>query len=84
MKLKFKRLALRKFLPGLIQRDDIAKAYARCFNSRDGQTVLEHLHHVVLFRVTDPQLEPQALRQLEGQRQLVLYMCQQMAKGQVS
>lgn len=79
---KTKRLALGKFLYGALHKDDVARSYARCFNSRDGQVVLEHLHHITLFRFTDPLMDSVALRQLEGQRQLVLFMCQQMAKGQ--
>ncbi len=75
------RSALRKFLFGNLPPDDISKAYARCFNGRDGQTVLEHLHQITLFRITDPTMDPTALRQLEGQRQLVLFMCQQIAKA---
>ncbi|HEY1096103.1 MAG TPA: hypothetical protein VGF14_02580 [Alphaproteobacteria bacterium] len=79
---KNKRLALGKFLNGPLPKDDLARAYARCFNSRDGQMVLEHLHQITVFRITDPLIDPAALRQLEGQRQLVLFVCQQMAKGQ--
>ena len=78
---KEKRLALRKFLFGRIPPDDVMKAYARCFNGRDGQLVLEHLHQITLFRITDPMMDTESLRQLEGQRQLVLFMCQQIAKA---
>lgn len=78
---KERRMALRKFLFGRIPSDDVMKAYARCFSGRDGQLVLEHLHQITLFRVTDPTMDPDALRQLEGQRQLVLFMCQQIAKA---
>jgi hypothetical protein len=79
---KNKRLALGKFLNGPLSKEDVMKSYVRCFNSRDGQMVLEHLHHITLFRVTDPLMDSAGLRQLEGQRQLVLFICQQMAKGQ--
>jgi hypothetical protein len=81
---KNKRLGLSKFVNGPLPKDDVVKAYARCFNSRDGQMVLEHLHHITVFRVTDPMMDVAALRQLEGQRQLVLFMCQQMAKSERS
>jgi hypothetical protein len=75
------KTALRKFLFGRMPADDVARAYARCFGSRDGQLVLEHLHHITVFRVTDPVMDNKALRQLEGQRQLVLFICQQLAKA---
>lgn len=73
--------ALRKFLFGQPALDDIARSYARCFGGPDGQAVLEHLHNITLFRITDPMMDGVALRQLEGQRQLVLFICQQVAKA---
>jgi hypothetical protein len=56
--------------------EETARAFARCFRTSDGKMVLEHLHNHVLFRVTDPTTSPDQLRFLEGQRQLVLYLCQ--------
>ena len=76
--------ALRKFLFGRLPPDDVSKAYARCFAGKDGQLVLEHLHQITVFRVTDPALHTAALRQLEGQRQLVLFVCQQIAKAKTA
>ena len=56
--------------------EETARSFARCFQSEDGQFVLEHLHNHVLFRLTDPKLNSKELRFLEGQRQLVLYIAQ--------
>lgn len=64
--------------------DAIARAYARLFGTDDGKIVLEHLHNHVLFRLTDPQLPPASLRFLEGQRQLVLFICQMIAQAAIA
>jgi hypothetical protein len=73
--------AIAKFLVQPKEKTDIARAFARAFETQDGKTVLEHLHQHTLFRVTDPNLPPDQLRFLEGQRQLVLFICQMIAKG---
>ena len=48
------------------------KAYAHCFSSAEGRVVLSHLRQVTLERALGPDSSDDALRQLEGQRQLVL------------
>lgn len=76
------RSALQKFTGKTKPQDAVARSFARCFTSPDGQIVLEHLHQQTLCRVTDPVTAHDNLRFLEGQRQLVLWMIQMIAKGQ--
>ena len=73
--------ALRRFGRNPVDADRIARAFARCFATDDGRQVLEHLHRQALFRVTDPGLPHDQLRFIEGQRQLVLWICQMAASG---
>lgn len=73
--------ALNKFLGKTRPQDAVARSFARCFQSPDGQIVLEHLHQQTLCRVTDPVTSTDNLRFLEGQRQLVLWLLQMTAKG---
>jgi hypothetical protein len=61
--------------------EEITRAFARCFNTKDGKTVLEYLHTHTLFRITDPLLSDDQLRFIEGQRQLVLFICQTISKS---
>ena len=76
--------ALKKFLGKSRDTDSVSRAFARCFQSADGQIVLEHLHQQTLFRVIDPMMPGDHIRFLEGQRQLVLWMCQMIAKGKTA
>ncbi|WP_420549044.1 hypothetical protein [Curvivirga sp.] len=48
------------------------QAYARCFNSPEGKIVLSHMRQTTIERALGPDSNHDALRQLEGQRQLVL------------
>ena len=73
--------ALKKFLGKTRAPDAVARSFARCFQSPDGQIVLEHLHQQTLCRVTDPVTPHDQLRFLEGQRQLILWLFQMIAKG---
>lgn len=73
--------ALKKFLGKTRPQETVARAFARCFGSPDGKIVLEHLHQQTLCRVTDPVTAADNLRFLEGQRQLVLWIVQMIAKG---
>ncbi|MTI10735.1 Bbp19 family protein [Curvivirga aplysinae] len=50
----------------------INQAYLRCFNSPEGKIVLSHMRQTTLERALGPDSTQDALRQLEGQRQLVL------------
>ena len=73
--------ALQRFLGNPREGDDVARVFARVFNTEDGRTVLDYLHRHSIFRVIDPQMTEENLRFLEGQRQLVLFICQMAAKG---
>jgi hypothetical protein len=74
--------ALKKFATRSREPDDMARTFARCFKTLDGQAVLDQLHAQTLFRVIDPHTDDRNLRFLEGQRQLTLWICQMIAKGQ--
>lgn len=50
------RSVLKRFSAIPRKSDDIARAFHRCFNTDDGQIVLDHLHHLVMFRLTEPNL----------------------------
>lgn len=73
--------ALQKFLGKTRSTDTIARSFSRCFQSPDGQIVLDHLHQQTLCRITDPVTSNDHLRFLEGQRQLFLWLLQMIAKG---
>ena len=73
--------AFKRFTTKTRDNDDLAHVYARLFRTTDGQAVLEHLHQQTLFRLTDPFVTTDQLRFIEGQRQLVLLICQMMAKA---
>lgn len=60
---------------------ELRLAYARCFSSADGQKVLAHLRALTLERALGPSVEPQVLRHMEGQRQLVTYICALTERG---
>lgn len=55
-------------------REEIAKAFARCFGAPGAQEVMAHLRAVTVERVLSPQVDDRVLRHLEGQRQLVAYI----------
>lgn len=60
----------------------LTKAYTRCFSTDEGRVVLSHLKELTLERALGPESEGQALRQLEGQRQLVLRIAALVKQGQ--
>jgi hypothetical protein len=60
---------------------DLARAFARCFGSPDGQAVLLHLGDITLRRALGPDAGDAQLRHLEGQRQLVVYVQALIARG---
>lgn len=72
--------AVKRFSARQRKGEETARAFARCFATEDGQIVLEYLHQQVLFRTSDPNMPEAHLRFLEGQKQLVLLICQMMAK----
>lgn len=76
--------AIKRFSDKQRESGDIARAFFRLFNTDDGKIVLEHLHNHVLFRTTDSIITEEHLRFLEGQRQLVLFICQTMNKANQS
>ncbi|MEI6987319.1 MAG: hypothetical protein WCK65_14450 [Rhodospirillaceae bacterium] len=61
--------------------NDLATAFARCFGDEDGQRVLGHLRALTLERTLGPDAPDNALRHLEGQRQLVLAIQTLVARG---
>lgn len=56
-------------------------AFARCFATPDGARVLAALSAMTLGRALGPEASDAALRQLEGQRRLVLTMRAAAARG---
>lgn len=60
---------------------DVAKAFARCFATADGERVLRHLQALTLERSLGPAAPDTMLRHLEGQRSLVTYIVATAARG---
>lgn len=60
---------------------ETARAFARTFQSADGQTVLHHLTALTLGRHLGPNASDAMLRYLEGQRQLVAYLTAMIERG---
>ena len=60
---------------------ELARAFARCFGSPEGETALRHLADMTLRRALDPDAADAQLRHLEGQRQLVAYVHALVARG---
>jgi hypothetical protein len=60
---------------------ELARAFARCFGSPEGETALRHLTDMTLRRALGPDAADARLRHLEGQRQLVAYMHALVARG---
>lgn len=61
---------------------ELCRAFARCFQGRDGEIALGHLERTILDRRLSPEASDQALRHLEGQRSAVAYVCALIARGQ--
>jgi len=59
----------------------LAKAFSRCFGDVDGEVALNHLRALTLDRALGAQADNDALRHLEGQRQLVLYIISLIDRG---
>jgi hypothetical protein len=60
---------------------ELARAFARCFGSPEGEAALRHLTDVTLRRALGPDAADAHLRHLEGQRQLVAYIHALVARG---
>lgn len=54
---------------------ELARAFAGCFRGSHGLRVLRHLRALTLNRVLGPESPDSLLRYVEGQRQLVVYIC---------
>ena len=59
----------------------IARAFARCFASVEGEFALRHLDEMTMRRALGPDASEAMLRHLEGQRQLVAYIHALVARG---
>lgn len=64
-----------------MERDDIAKAYARVFSSEDGKKVLSHLQSVAFMRAYSAESTDEQIRYAEGQRALVATMMRLVNSG---
>jgi hypothetical protein len=60
---------------------ELARAFARCFGSPEGEAALRHLTDMTLRRALGPDAADAQLRHLEGQRQLVAYVHALVARG---
>ena len=67
--------------PAPPQPAELAKAFARCFGTRDGAVVLTHLRRLTVERALGPEAAAPMLRHLEGQRQLVAQIETLVARG---
>jgi hypothetical protein len=54
---------------------ELVRAFASCFRGSHGSRVLKHLRALTLERVLGPESHDNLLRYVEGQRQLVVYIC---------
>jgi hypothetical protein len=60
---------------------ELARAFARCFGSPEGEAALRHLTDMTLRRALGPDAADAQLRHLEGQRQLVAYVHALVGRG---
>lgn len=63
------------------ERDDLARAFARCFSGPDGAHVVEHLRRSFLDRRLPPAASNAELRHLEGQRSVVAQLIALIERG---
>lgn len=59
----------------------LALAFARCFQGRDGEQALSYLRRTTLERALGPGASDTMLRHLEGQRQLVTHITALIQRG---
>ena len=64
-----------------MDRDTIARAYARLFSTEDGKLVMAHLQGQTFLRMHTPETPDSHIRFTEGQRALVNTMLRFMAIG---
>lgn len=60
---------------------ELRRAFARCFASAEGQSVLDHLRRLILDRRLPPEASDAELRHLEGQRFAVAYIAAMVERG---
>lgn len=60
---------------------ELCRAFARCFASGAGRSVLDHLRRTVLERRLAPSASDAELRHLEGQRCAVAYILAMVERG---
>lgn len=61
--------------------DAVATRAARCFASRDGESLMAYLHAMTTARAMGPSVSDAQLRHLEGQRFIVQHLSQLIARG---
>lgn len=64
-----------------MDRDTVARAYARLFSTEDGKTVLAHLQGQTFLRMHTPDTPDSHIRFTEGQRALVNTMLRLISIG---
>lgn len=67
--------------PASMDRDSIARAYARLFGTEDGKIVMAHLQGQTFLRMHTPDTPDSHIRFTEGQRALVNTMLRFIAIG---
>lgn len=60
---------------------EMARRAIRVFSSADGEALLEHLKAITLERCLGPEAGPEALRDMEGRRRLVLHLMALIRRG---
>ena len=60
---------------GIVEFEDIDRAYAVCFANEHGELVLNHLRRLFLDRRLPPTARDAELWYLEGQRSVVAHLC---------
>ena len=61
-------------LPEPVRNEDLLRAFERCFDGDDGALVMNHLRSLTLDRALGADTPAAALRHLEGQCQLLIYI----------
>jgi hypothetical protein len=61
--------------------DVVARSFARCFCSHEGQQILAHLRRIFLDRRLPPSARDAELWYLEGQRSVVAHMLALVERG---
>jgi hypothetical protein len=61
--------------------DDWPQLYAAAFSTQAGEKVLQHLRQVTIERMTPPAIGEGELRELEGRRNLIRFIEQQVKTG---